>query len=200
MTKAALERFDKTISSSKSVTTADKFLIVFNWLKDIDKEDYVENTTNYELSTENRNVSLLSNIVSENFIESVSNLNSSSFHVYSSSGLHKKSPNIFLPKFIVDNKQTTRQLESPQKGFNDRMVTNLLHHYHKRIEDELLDYQMYPHHMNDKEKNEMEVSNNVSQISDYHPTEKIIAHEKLNRARMRNDLLLTRIKLDLFAM
>lgn len=169
-------------------------MYVYEWLKKLD-ETYSDEYFNGEIITENSiHFSTATNINSDYLLESVSNMNS-----YSNLNFENKSPNIFLPKFIFNNRPIQTPKDPSRVGtLNDNRVLNLINDYRKKRSETSLS-------LHSITKTDVKSSNKSRKLSESwlkveEINQKLILREKLKKARIKNDLLRTRIKLDLFVL
>ena len=187
MKKETLEFLDK----SRKFSVRDKYLYVYEWLKSTNCRPNAE-YFNSEIITDSIQFSLATNLSSDKTIDSMSNFHSNSFDINFT--FEKKSPNIFLPKFIFNNRPLKTQ-DSTRIGLNDNLVSDLLNEFRKKRSKSCIS--KHSNLQTDPKSNNLckEAYLKVENLD-----QKLILREKLKKAKIKNDLLKARIKLDLFVL
>ncbi len=193
MTKETLNYFNH----SRELSQADIYLNVYEWLGK-QHDNYDDEPYDIDVTTNSVNISMATNHASENIIDSVSNLNTSSFYT-NNQIFETKTPNIFLPKFIFNNRPLQHREELTHQGFNDEVVLDLVSEYRKQTTKSGFSLNSCLR-KDSKSANYRSRKLNDSWLKVEDFNEKLILRDKLKKARLKNDLLRTRIKLDLFVL
>ncbi len=188
-----------TWNKSKPYSLASKYLYLYEWLHNINPTD--SDTIEYfnnEVITETIPFSTATNIASDYLIGSSSPSNSNSFSF--NSQYEKRTPNIFLPKFIFNNKPLKNQVDQTRVGLNDDKVSDLVNQYKKKRAKTTLSLHA---HSKRGENNHSSISTSrrdSSWLKVEDINQKLVLREKLKKAQIQNEMLRASIKLDFFVL
>ena len=152
---------------------------------------------NNEIITGSIPFSTATNVASDYIIETSSVSNSFSFN----SQFEKRTPNIFLPKFIFNNKPLKTQEEKTRVGLNDDQVSDLVNQYQKKRAKTTLSLNAHSQRENNNSINSNSKSRRDSSwLQVQEVNQKLVLRDKLKKAQIQNDMLRASIKLDLFVL
>lgn len=187
LTKDNVKKFDST----RKPVRQEKNLHLFEWLQEMDSISFSNDTCVDFADIKDDTRSLDAHIDSHNFLGSYSNIQTNSF-VTGAASIRTPSPNIYLPHFVFNNPNKPPKAE-PHLNINETIVKRIVSEYkrnHLKID---VNYRPYG--------NDNYSATTRRALSAYSTADpRLLIKEKLRKEELKHDLLLTRMKLDLYVL